>query len=534
MTWMPEWLARRAYLSPEAPALLFGGRTWTFAELNRAAEEAAGALRAVLPDAGIASSDGPAVGPRVAVLLPNTPDFVVWVHALAKAGAVLVPLNARLTAQEMAWQLQDVGAAALLHDAEYEDAARAAASLLGRAAPRLLDVSRDVAPGLLGHGPGTGAAAPEAAAGAAGLAGPNGAFPRTHIRLDQVHSIVYTSGTTGRPKGAMLTYGNHWWSATGSMLNLGLAPDDRWLACMPLFHVGGLSILLRSVIYGIPVVLHRRFDPEAVNRAIDEDGVTLLSVVAAMLDRMLDARGDQRYPATLRAVLLGGGPAPEALLRRAASAGVPVLQTYGLTETASQTATLAPADALAKLGSAGKPLFPAEVRIAAEDGGGGTRWAAPGEPGEIVVRGPTVTVGYWQRPEATAEKFRDGWFHTGDVGFVDADGYLYVLDRRDDMFVSGGENVYPAEIEAALREHEAVADAGVIGLPDQRWGRVPAAAVVLREGAAVSGLELEAFCRRCLAGYKVPKRFVFVEALPRNAAGKLLRRELARLFGAEA
>jgi len=527
MVLMPEWVARRAYLSPQAPALFFGGRTYTFAELNEEAERAACALRAALAEARArhpAESDALTtdaagrplrVGPRVAVLLPNSPDFVVVVHALAKAGAVLVPLNVRLAPGEMAWQVQDAEAALLIYDETYAEKAQAVASLLGEATPRLLDVAELRAAAGFQQVPDRGEA---------------GAPPRTHVDLDEVHSILYTSGTTGRPKGALLTYGNHWWSAVGSALNLGLAAGDRWLACVPLFHVSGLSILFRSVLYGIPVVLHPRFDPEAVNRAIDEDGVTLLSVVAAMLDRMLDAKGGQRYPPSLRAVLLGGGPAPEALLRRAAAAGMPVLQTYGLTETASQAATLAPADALVRIGSAGKPLFPTEVRVVVEDEAGSRRWAAPGEAGEIVVRGPTVTVGYWRRPDATAEKFRDGWFHTGDVGFLDADGYLYVLDRRDDMFVSGGENVYPAEIEAVLREHAAVADAGVVGVPDATWGRVPAAAVVLRPGASATAEELALFCRQRLAGYKVPKQFAFVAALPRNAAGKLLRRELTGLF----
>lgn len=592
---MPEWLARRASLTPDAPALFFGERRWTFAALDAEATAAARRLRAVLDldsvaaerdgvsadrdgvavyggDAAVSGGGGdgsapelgaagvePGVGPRVAVLLPNSDVFVVWVHAVAKAGAVLVPLNARLTPAEMAWQLADSGATVLIHSATYADdaaaVARAAAHWLQPgdkgAGVRLLDVSdawddrrassdvdssdvessvaesshvesSDVESGAVASGDVRSGAAPSDLV--------SGDVVRARISLDDVHSIVYTSGTTGKPKGAVLTFGNHWWSAVGSVLNLGLVPGDRWLACMPLFHVGGLAILLRSVIYGIPVILHEKFDAPAVNRAIDEQGVSLLSVVAAMLDRMLDARGDLPYPSSLRAVLLGGGPAPEALLKRAAGVRMPVLQTYGLTETSSQVVTLAPEDALRKLGSAGKPLFPVELRIVAHEDDGRLRPAAPGEAGEIAVSGPSVTKGYWRRPDATDKKLRDGWLYTGDVGYVDAEGYLYVLDRRDDMFVSGGENVYPAEVEAVLREHSAVAEAGVVGLPDPRWGRVPAAAVVLREGADVSRDELREFCRERLAGYKVPTRFVFVAELPRNASGKLLRRELYGTF----
>jgi O-succinylbenzoic acid--CoA ligase len=319
----------------------------------------------------------------------------------------------------------------------------------------------------------------------------------------------------------MLTYGNHWWSAVGSVLNLGLRDDDRWLAVLPLFHVGGLAILLRCVIYGIAAVVHETFDPAAVNRAVDEEGITIVSVVSAMLQRMLDERGERPYPPTLRCVLLGGGPAPRPLLEACARRGVPVVQTYGLTEAASQVATLAPADALRKLGSAGKPLFPTEVLVR-RDGAS----AGPYEVGEILVRGPTVTPGYVNRPEDTAAAIRDGWLHTGDLGYLDHEGYLYLVDRRDDLIVSGGENVYPAEVEAALLAHPSVEEAGVVGIPDERWGQVPAAVVKPRAGARLDEEEVKAFCAERLARYKVPKRVWFVEALPRNAAGKLLRHVL--------
>jgi O-succinylbenzoic acid--CoA ligase len=291
-----------------------------------------------------------------------------------------------------------------------------------------------------------------------------------------------------------------------------------------LFHVGGLSILLRSVIYGTTAAVHPGFDAAHVNAALDEDGVTVVSVVANMLQRMLDERGDRPYPASLRCVLLGGGPAPEALLRRCAAIGVPVVQTYGLTETASQIATLAPDDALRKLGSAGKPLSGAELRIVDESGAE----CGPGDAGEIVVRGPSITPGYLNRPAETAAAIRDGWLHTGDLGHLDDEGYLYVLDRRDDLIVSGGENVYPAEIEAALQSHPDVVEAGVYGAEDARWGRAPVAVVVLREGAARDAGALLAYCRERLAAYKTPRRIEFAESLPRNAAGKLLRNRLAK------
>jgi O-succinylbenzoic acid--CoA ligase len=321
----------------------------------------------------------------------------------------------------------------------------------------------------------------------------------------------------------MLTFGNHFWSATGSAFNLGVRGDDRWLAVLPLFHVGGLAILLRSVLYGTTAIVHESFDAAHANRAIDYEGVTIVSVVANMLQRMLDERGDRPYPASLRCMLLGGGPAPEPLLRRCEAIGVPVVQTYGLTEAASQVATLAPEDALPKLGSAGKPLFGTEVRIVDTTGP-----CAAGAAGEIVVRGPTVSPGYLNRREESTRALRNGWLHTGDIGYLDDDGYLYVLDRRDDLIVSGGENVYPAEIEAVLQTHPAVAEAGVWGVEHARWGQVPVAAVVLRDNLATAPELLIEYCKERLAAYKVPSRIEFTNELPRNAAGKLLRSELRR------
>lgn len=481
-----DWLSRRAETHPAHPALLAEEATWTFAELAERVMGAAGVLAAL----------GVGAGDRVALLARNGPAFVATVHALGRLGAVLVPLNARLTADELAWQLSDCGASLLLHDAAHAVAAEQA-----------------------------GAGLPDARRHELGPLGPVGPTitPPQHagIALDAIQSIIYTSGTTGRPKGALLTWGNHWWSAVGSALQLGHDPRDRWLAPLPFFHVGGLAILMRSVIYGIPVIVHDRFDPARANQAIDEEGATIVSVVATMLQRMLDARGDRPYPATFRCMLLGGGPAPRPLLERCAQLGVPVSQTYGLTEASSQVATLPPHDALRKLGSAGMPLLPTEVRIEQDD-----TPVAPGEVGEIVVRGPSLTPGYLDRPDATARAWRGGWFHTGDLGKLDDEGYLYVLDRRDDLIVSGGENVYPAEVEAILLAHPAVADVGVVGVPHPDWGQVPVAVVQRRADMPVTTEELIAHCAAHLARYKVPAAIHWQETLPRNAAGKLLRRVL--------
>jgi O-succinylbenzoic acid--CoA ligase len=253
--------------------------------------------------------------------------------------------------------------------------------------------------------------------------------------------------------------------------------------------------------------------------------VTIVSAVSAMLARMFDERGARPYPSALRCVLLGGGPAPLPLLEACANRSVPVAQTYGLTEATSQVATLVPADALRKLGSAGKPLLPTELRVERD----GAR-AGPGQVGEILVRGPTVMQGYINRPDATAQALAGGWLHTGDLGCLDEEGYLYVASRRDDLIVSGGENVYPAEVEAVLLAHSAVEEAAVLGVPDRRWGQAPVAFVKLCAGAALSEDDVIAFCRARLAGYKTPKQVRFVDALPRNAGGKVLRKQLREML----
>ena len=487
----PEWLRRRAQISPGRLAVTDGELSYTFVELDRAVDRAAARL----------ASLGIGAGRHVAVAAGNSARYAVAVFALARLGAVLLPVNIRLAPAEIAFQLEEGDASFLLYDAERAPLAES----LGFEPRALLEE-------VVGAGTG----------GEPGLPGASAAGA-LETGLDAVQCIMFTSGTTGRPKGAMLTFGNHWWSAVGSALNLGLQEDDAWLAAVPLFHVSGLSILWRSVIYGIPAVIHPKFDPEAVHRAIDRGEVTLLSVVATMLQRLLDARGRTPYPPTLRAVLAGGGPVPGHLLERAAELRLPVLQTYGLTETASQVATLSPRDARRKPGSAGKALFPVEVAVD----------AGPGGEGEILVRGPVVMAGYYKQPEATREAFRGGWLHTGDVGRLDEEGFLYVSGRRSDLIISGGENVYPAEVEAALASHPDVAEAGVVGVPDPEWGEVPAALVALRPGASLGPAELQAFCRTRLAPYKVPKRIRFVESLPRNAAGKLVRAQLREMWQRE-
>jgi O-succinylbenzoic acid--CoA ligase len=481
----PNFLYRRADLSPEKTAVITGDVSLTFGELYQRSLRVAANLAAL----------GVETGDRLALLADNSLAFVELFHAVAQLGAVLVPLNTRLTLDELSWQMQDVEARVLLYGSRYASIADAMAKELPELATAEINRLTEITDSAIA--------------------------PDENISLEAVHTIIYSSGTTGKPKGVLLTYGNHWWSATASALNLGNQADDCWLAVLPLFHVGGMSILWRSVIYGIPAMVHDSFDPQAVNRAIDEQGVTIVSVVATMLQRMLDARNDCPYPPTLRCVLVGGGPVPQPLLERCAKLNVPVLQTYGMTETASQVATLAPELALAKLGSAGKPLFPTGLKIMTEG-----KVLLPGEVGEIVVRGAVVSPGYFKREAETRKAWQKGWFHTGDLGRLDEEGFLYVVDRRTDLIISGGENVYPAEVEAVLLAHPAVEEAGVYARADDRWGQVPVAAVKLREGKTITETELILWCQSRLARYKVPRQIEFRDNLPRNAAGKLVRRLL--------
>jgi len=481
-----DWVALRARTHPDHPAIEGSeGVALNYAALDDRVGGAAATLRAL----------GASEGGRVALLVAAGLDFAVLAHAIPRAGATLLPLNARLAADELRYQLRDAGARLLLADARHLDHARAATE--ATTAEVVSIEERD----WLAAGP---------------LPSPDS------IDEAKVHSLIYTSGTTGSPKGALLTHANFYWSAVASGEHLGVDPSDRWLACMPLFHVGGLSILLRSAIYGTTAVIHDGFDEARVNHAIRSEGVTLLSVVATMLRRML-AADEEPYPSSVRAALVGGGPVPRDLLEAAQARGLPVLQTYGLTEAASQVATLSAADALRKLGSAGRPLPATTVAIEVA-GDVEARPAERNEVGEILVAGPSVFPGYLGRPDATAEVLRDGWLHTGDLGYLDEEGYLYVADRRDDLIISGGENVYPAEVEAALATHPAVLEAAVVGLPDPRWGALVAALVVSAAGATPTAAELTAHLRTRLAGYKLPRRIeLSAEPLPRTASGKLQR-----------
>lgn len=486
---IPNFLLQRAFLTPDRVALKYQNIELTFSQLNQQAISLAGKLTY----AGIKSGD------PVAVLMKNSLDMVILIHALKHIGAITVLMNVKLTSSEIGWQLQHSQAKFFIANDEFLEVQ----NVIGEINTNICNLQFKQ---IMSH--------------------PEGIFElQKEFYLDNTDTVMYTSGTTGHPKGVKQTYGNHWWSAVGSALNLGLSKDDCWLIAVPLFHISGLSILMRSVIYGIPVIIHDHFDPKKVNQAIMEEGVTIVSVVSAMLTRMIKDLAGKHYPVGFRCMLLGGGPAPKPLLEECKNLAIPVFQTYGLTETSSQIVTLSPEYSLEKIGSAGKPLFPAQIRIEAEN-----TMVDPNIPGEIVVKGPNVTKGYLHNEAATKQAIKDGWLYTGDIGYLDEDGFLYVLDRRSDLIISGGENIYPAEIESVLLSHQSIMEAGVIGLEDVHWGQVPCAFVKIAEDAKITEDEVIQFCMSKLAKYKVPKKVYFVQELPKNASNKLVRRRLVELL----
>jgi len=476
-------VAHWARREPERPAVRTAGGPVAYGELDRRVRAVACRL------AGI----GVSRGTRVALLMHNGLPFVVVAHALARLGAVCVPLNVRLAPPELRWRLEDCDAATLVTEPQLADRA----AQVGW--PQTVCVDPDH-PELL----------PDAR--------PEPVRLRDRYPEGAVQGILYTSATTGEPKGAQLTFGNHFWNALASNLLLGCGPDAAWLASLPLYHVGGLAVLWRAALAGAAVFLMDRFDPDAFNRWVDR-GAAYASLVPTMLERVLRARGGAPVPPTLRAVLVGGGPVPPELVERAARAGWPVAPTYGLTEAASQVTTLQPALAARRPDSAGRPLLGLEVRAG----------RSASDPDEIRVRGPTVMKGYFRRPEATRRALRGGWLHTGDVGYLDPDGHLHVVDRREDLIVTGGENVYPAEVEAVLRAHPAVAEAAVVGVPDPHWGQVVVAFVRPKAGAGLDPQALVEWCRSRLAGFKVPRRVWAAGELPRAGLEKISRRRLREL-----
>ncbi len=469
----PDWLHHQAELHPHQLALATGEDHWSFAKLDDEAARLAGALidRGILP------------GDRVAYHLQAHAGHVTLVHALTRIGAVLVPLNTRLTENELSPILDNAEPSLLIHDQRRPDWPSSIPHL------SLDALKREI---------------------------PSRVIDQAVLNFNEAHALVYTSGTTGTPKGVELTLGNQWWSAIGFALNASTLSSDRWLNVMPLFHVGGLTILFRSVILGSTVFLEPRFDPQTIYNRLQVERITLVSLVPTMLSRLLHL--PQNAPSTLRLVLLGGAPAAPHLIEQARQRGYPVVPTYGMTETCSQIATGEGGEEIAL----GHPNLPTRIKIMRNGA------ECPREqPGEIWISGPTIAKGYWRNAEATKKAFEGDWLKSGDWGSLGQDGYLKVVGRIKDIIIRGGENVFPGEVEEQMRLIPAIRDAAVFGLDDKEWGQRVAAALVCDEPISLS--EIAEFLSKRLAAYKIPSVYFRIEAVPRNPGGKILRNRLPQL-----
>ncbi|WP_405084216.1 acyl-CoA synthetase [Microbispora sp. NBC_01389] len=495
------WPARRAQMSPNRTAFVFADRPVSYAEVHERTTRLASRLR----DAGVRAGD------RVAYLGPNHVAFAETLFATHLLGGIFVPLNFRLTAPEIAYMLTDSGASVLVYAPECSAVVRALCAPPALPGLRTVVALASPAPGetefesWLSQGDPTPIDIP--------------------VALDDVALILYTSGTTGRPKGAMLSHANLAWNCFHMLIGVDVASTEVTLVSAPLFHVAALNqTLLPTFLKGGMSVIMPSWDVDQCYDLIEKHRVTWMFGVTAMFAAFARSpRWAHADLSSLRTLMSGGAAIPVALIRAYQARGLTFCQGYGLTETSPGATFLEAGESERKVGSAGVPVFFANVRVVRPD----LTPAAAGEPGEVLVRGPNVTPGYWRNPEATAAALTEGgWFHSGDIGVLDDEGHLHIVDRVKDMYISGGENVYPAEVENVLFEHPAVAEAAVVGVPDQRWGEVGRAFVVPRAGAAVAPGDLREFLLCRLAKYKIPVYFDIVDALPKTGSGKIRKPDL--------
>jgi len=502
-----DFLDFHARETPDAEFALFAQRSFSYGDAWKAVNQLANALIA----------EGLAVGDRVGILAKNCLEYPLFYFACSKAGVVPVPLNYRLAPPELRYILQDSGAKLVLARGELVGALESVRADLP-AVQRFVALEAEAPAGWVDY--------------EAWRAGQSTDAPALEIAADHPVYQMYTSGTTGRPKGAVVTHDAVVSNIYQLQIGLFLVRDERYLIVVPLYHAAAAMALFVTIAQGGAAYIQEDFVPHDVVRALSEGGVVLATLVPAMIQACLVMVPDvaERKYARLRRMVYGASPVGEQTLRRALEVfGCEFVQGYGMTESTAVLTLLSAEDhkrALRErhelLRSCGRPVVGTRIRIVDAEGNVLPR----GEVGEIEARGPQLMREYWHLDEATAKALGDGWLRTGDIGTIDAEGYVYILDRAKDMIVSGGENVYPNEIENVLFSHPAVADAAVIGVPDARWGEAVKAIVVLKAGQDSSDEELRQFCRDALAGYKVPKSIDFVPELPRNASGKVLKTEL--------
>ena len=499
---LSEIIAHHADRYPDRIALSTADEEISFGELLVRTQRCAGALRRL----GVGRSD------VVGVLLHNCADMVELLLGCAHVGAIFMPLNWRLAGPELAYIAGHAGAKLLVSEPELRDLF-----------DDLREQGGDRIWATLGEADDRWQSLDDARAAADPVPEPE------PVDGDDVMRLMYTSGTTSRPKGVMITYANLYWKCAGQIVELEMSRRDIGLACGPLYHVGALDMVTTNLLYvGGRTHILRRFDVDDVLDAIERHKITLTWFAPAMVNAVIAAEDlGERDLDSVRLIQDGGEKMPLPLIKKVLEAfpNAWFSDAYGLTETVSGDTYLDKGKMVDKLGSVGKPILHTQVRIVDED----DNPVPAGEIGEVVVRGPKVCKGYWKDDEATAKTLRGGWLHTGDLGRLDEDGYLFIVDRLKDMIISGGENIASSEVERVVYEHEAVVEAAVVGSPHERWGEVPVAYVVVKEGASVDEEELDAHCRERLAKYKTPKGFRFIDKLPRNPSGKVLKRELREM-----
>ncbi|WP_194396853.1 acyl-CoA synthetase [Microbacterium atlanticum] len=497
------WLAKRRLKDPAKQAVVFGDDVLTYRDLADAADHVA----AVLWHRGIRKGDA------VAYIGENSPQFLEVMFGAAQLGAVFVPVNTRLAAPEVTHVLVDSGARAVVLDAEFLD----------RAMP-------GVEAGRIAHVIVTGAGVPEHPGLNRLLAEAPGGHTVADVELADPAAIVYTSGTTGRPKGAVLSHGNLTWVAVNCIVDYDVVSTDRSLMISPLFHVASLGMgALPVILKGATLVLEKGFEPGRALSLIERHGITMLSGVPTTYQMMADhSAWASTDLSSLQKLTCGGSAVPTRILNAYEERGLSFSQGYGMTETSPGATSLSPTKTREKQGSVGLPHFFTDVRITDERGDVVPR----GTVGEIEVAGPNVFLGYHGLPAETAAVFTDdGWYRSGDLGYLDPEGYLYISDRLKDMIISGGENIYPAEVENLIADIEGISGVAVVGVPDERWGEVPWAVVTLREGAEVDTETVRRHLDGLLARYKLPKNVVVVDDLPRTASGKVRKADLRARFG---
>jgi len=501
------FLAKRAQLSPNLEAYVGPetGQRLTYDELNARCNQTANMLN----DAGVRPGD------RVAILLMNGSEYLETFFAIAKIGAVAVPLNWRLVASELGFILKDSGAKTLIFAEEFAGAVKE----LHEGGAAMTDLERWTYVG-------SPANQPEFAENYADLnQGVSTAEPAIGAADDDLLYIMYTSGTTGLPKGAVHTHNTKAWACINILASAEMRFKDRFINGLPLYHVGALLPATVAVYAGQTSILMRAFDPVRAWKLITEENATSMLAVPAMLNFMLQVPDYDKFDTTnLRWIMSGAAPVPVTLIEAYQKLGIDIHQVYGLTESCGPGCIIGSDDAVARAGSTGRAYFHTDIRIINEEGGE----CDPNEPGEVLIRGKHNMKEYWNRPDATKDTLKDGWLYTGDIAIQDEDGFVYIQDRVKDMVISGGENVYPAEIENVILSHPKVKEVGVIGQESEKWGESPFAVVVAEEGVtAASVLE---HCHGKLAPFKMPKGVAFIDEIPRNPTGKMLKRILREQF----